>query len=337
MSATRKYYQSVDLLRGITAVLIAIYHFINYDDANGVLYQKEETIRASTSILPAVVFIFFLLSGFVISMTMHRHDYHIKKIRSFLARRWVRIELPYIASIFVYLFIAFVWAVRGGNQFSIDIYQFLHHLTYTAYIFDYSWYNEVYWTLALEFQFYLVIAILFPLFISKNAIVKYSTISLFCLLGIFLTQNELVFRYAPIFVLGILMYSWLRSEKKNRLDLLFMSLSLIQVAFAFDTITAVYLLVSLLVIDLPISKSNLLTKMGKQAYSFYLLHGAFGGSIMYFLVPKADGQMMKLLAVIAAIVTSLILSYVFFKLIETPSHKLSRKITFSNRKDDRKL
>ncbi len=331
MSGTRKYYQSVDLLRGITALLVAIYHFINYDDGNGTLYAEQDAVRAGTALLPGVVFVFFLLSGFVITMTMHRHNYQLKKMGGFLARRWVRIEIPYIASIFIYLFIAFVWAIKGSTPFNIEVPRFLHHLTYTTSLFDYQWYNDIYWTLALEFQFYIVIAGLFPLFISKNNLVKYATVTVFCLLGILLPDNELVFRYAPIFVIGMLVFSWLDSAKKNRLDLLFIGLALVQVAIAFDVITTVYLMASLLIIDLPISGSNILAKFGKQAYSFYLLHGAFGGSLMYFMVPHANGQLTKLLAVIVAIAVSMILSFVFFKVIETPSHKLSRKITFSNK------
>jgi peptidoglycan/LPS O-acetylase OafA/YrhL len=331
MSRTTKYYQSVDLLRGITAMLVAIYHFINYDDANGVLYHKANEMRSSTSILPGVVFVFFLLSGFVISMTMQRHNFKINKIGGFLARRWIRIELPYVASIIIYLFIAYVWASKSGNKFTIDVPQFMHHLTYTANFFNYSWYNDVYWTLALEFQFYLLIAILFPLFSSKLSLIKYTTITILSLLGVLFPENELVFRYAPIFVLGMLMFSWLDSDKKNNLDLLFMSFALIQVAIVFDTITSIYLLASLVVIDLPISGSNLFAIFGKQSYSFYLLHGAFGGSLMYFLVPTAYSQISKLLVVLSALVVSVVLSYVFFKLIETPSHRLSRKIAFSNK------
>jgi peptidoglycan/LPS O-acetylase OafA/YrhL len=331
MGGTEKYYQSIDLLRGITALLVAVFHFINHDEGSGTLYPEDSLIRMSSSFLPGVVFVFFLLSGFVILMTMQKHNYQLKKIGYFLTRRWIRIEIPYIASILIYLSIAYIWSIKGGQEFTINIFQLLHHLLYTTEIFDYSWYNAVYWTLALEFQFYLIIALLFPLFTSKNSIVKYTAISIFCLFGLVLIDNGLIFRYAPIFTLGMLMFSWLESKKTNSIDLIFIGLALIQIVYTFDTVIALYLLASLFIIQLPISESNILTQFGKQAYSFYLLHGAFGGSLLYFLVPKVEGQMTKILIVLIALVISIILSYVFFKLIETPSHKFSRRITYSKR------
>ena len=331
MNKAKKYYHSVDLLRGVTALLVATYHFINHEDGNGFLYPTDSLMRTGSSVLPGVVFVFFLLSGFVISMTMYKQKYRIAKLGHFLARRWVRIEVPYLCSIFVFLFIGYLWAVKGGYPFEVDFNRFIHHLTYTVSFFDYSWYNDVYWTLALEFQFYILIAILFPLLVSKNVIIRYVTIISLSLAGLMISDNQLIFRYITMFLVGMLMFFWLHSEKKNNFALLLMALGLIQIGFMFDTITALYLLASLVIINIQVSEKNLLSRFGKQAYSFYLLHGVFGGSLIYFLAPKVEGEIAKLLVFVSAILVSIALSYVFFRLIEKPSMSLSRRITFSKK------
>ncbi len=336
MKGSPKYFQSIDLLRGVTALVIAIYHFINYDDSNVVLFEADSTIRHASLILPDIVYVFFLISGFLITLYMNRQNYHIKKSGRFLARRWVRIEIPYIVSILVYILIAYAWALKGGQTFSIDIYRVLHHITYTVLFFDYEWYNIVYWTLALELQFYLFIALLFPLFASKKPLIKYGSYILFCVVGLFVREYELLFKYAPIFTLGSLLSSWMISDKKNRIDLILMGLALIQVGYIFSVVAAVYLLAGILVINIPISEKNWLTKLGQQSYSFYLLHGAFGGSLIYFLAPLTGTIFTKMATVLAAVVFSISLSYVYYRLIELPSHNLARKIKFNKQEGSRK-
>ena len=327
-----KYNHSIDFLRGGTALLVCIYHFIFHQDANGVLFEGSHALKTAGSILPSSVFIFFSLSGFVIMLSMHRNHFKLNKIGPFLARRWVRIEIPYIASMSIYIAIALLWALKEGAAFSIDPIRILHHLTYTIPFTDYHWFNEVYWTLGLEFQFYILIALIFPLLISKSAYTRFTTIVLFTCTGIFITDLRLVFHYAPVFIFGILIYLHYYTDfGKHVFNLVLLAILLPYIAYFFDLATALYMLLTLLVIRIPVREKNLVARLGKMGYSLYLVHGAIGGSFLYFTTKGISSDITKSLLVIAAILLSIVGSYIFYRIVERPSSGLSRKISFSSK------
>lgn len=330
-STLKPYYFSIDVLRGLTALLICIYHFINHQDANGTLFSTENIIKKSSFIVTDVVFIFFLISGFIIPLSMYRQNFKFKKAHLFLARRWVRIEIPYIVSIFVMLGISFTWSIKQGSTFEIDSWRFLHHLTYTTTLFDYKWFNEIYWTLAIEFQFYILIGFIFPLIVSKNSFLKYLTLLIFGLSGLIIDDNRLVFQYAPIFVVGMLFFLFKLEKKYKSINLFLISSFLLLSIYTHGILVCMFLLISLIVIEFMSDSFRLLNKLGKVAYSFYLMHGPIGGSLIYFLAKGIESSLLKLVIVIFALGTSIFLSYFFYILIEKPSHILSKKINFSEK------
>lgn len=265
---------------------------------------------------------------------MHRGRFQLKKIGAFIARRWVRIEIPYIASIVVYVLIALAWALKQGIAFEFDPVRFIHHLIYSVSFTDYHWYNEIYWTLAIEFQFYLIIALLFPLFISGNTWIRYGSIVAFCALSFAVPDLRFVFRYAPMFAVGILMYlQYFTRDKQHWASLPLIGLFLVQIGFSFDIAAAVFILLSLLVLMRPVSERNVLSRFGKMGYSFYLIHGAAGGSLIYFLAKNASGDLSKIGIVIAGLAISFVAALAFYKLIEAPSIRWSKRVDFSSKKD----
>lgn len=332
MSSPKTYFHSADLLRGLTALLIAIYHFVSHSDANGTLFEEESVIVSICNVLPSSVFIFFSLSGFVIAVSMHRNAYQLNKIGLFLARRWVRIQVPYIASIIVYVLISVVWSLKKGSALDFEIQRVLHHLIYTVPFTEYEWYNQIYWTLAIEFQFYLLIALLFPLIFSKKLVLRYAVLGVFMAAGILFPENRFVFRYAPMFVFGVLTYLHFYSgEKSSFIALLIMVLSLIQISVYFDLAAVLFILGSTLLMPLSISPKNLFCRFGKMGYSYYLIHGAAGGTLLYFLSKEASSFPYKLLIIVAAILASFFVTILFYRLVEVPSIKISRQIDFSSK------
>ncbi|MCR9171220.1 MAG: acyltransferase [bacterium] len=326
------YLHSIDFLRGITALGVVVYHFLNHTDAHGHLLDSNNSVRTASQVLPSIVFIFFSLSGFVIAMSMHRNQFQLKSIGGFLARRWVRIEIPYIASILVYLGIAAAWSVKDGTGVSIDFQQVFHHLFYTIPFTDYAWYNDIYWTLALEFQFYLFIALAFPLFNANDWRLRYAALAAFSALGLLIPDNRLLFQYAPMFVVGIVLYYHLYSEKKSHtVAWVLIVLCLVQIGNSFDISASLFIAASLVLIPYSIERKNIFARIGKMGYSLYLIHGAAGGSLLYFLGKSDLSSGMKYLAVFGAILFSLGVSFLFYKLIELPSIKTASRITFGSK------
>ncbi|GAB5417190.1 MAG: acyltransferase [Crocinitomicaceae bacterium] len=329
-----KYLHSVDFLRGFTALGVVVYHFFNHTDANGALLEEENALKAASSVLPSIVFIFFSLSGFVIAMSMHRNNFQLKSVGGFLARRWVRIEIPYIASIAVYIAISMIWSAKAGDAISVDPMRFLNHLFYTVPFTEFEWYNEVYWTLGLEFQFYIFIALAFPLFVSKDWRVRYGSLIAFSALGLLIPDNRLLFQYAPMFVIGIVAYfHWYSKGGKHPIAWVVMALCLIQVANDFDIAAALFIALSIGIMHVSVSEKNIVTRIGKMGYSLYLIHGAAGGSLLYFLAKNESASWYKYVTILLAILFSLGVSYLFYRCIERPSIKGAKRIHFGTKTD----
>ncbi len=329
-----KYLHSVDFLRGITALGVVVYHFLNYTDANGVLLEEGNLLKTTSSVLPSIVFIFFSLSGFVIAMSMHRNNFQLKSVGGFLARRWVRIEIPYIASIAVYIAISMIWSMKAGGDLSIDPLCFLHHLFYTVPFTAFEWYNEIYWTLGLEFQFYIFIALAFPLFVSKDWRIRYGSLVAFSALGLLIPDNRLLFQYAPMFVVGIVAYFyWYSKDGKHPIAWVIMVLCLIQIALNFDITAAFFVGASVGVMHITVSENNLVARIGKMGYSLYLIHGAAGGSLLYFLSKNEAASWYNYVIIIVAILFSLGVSYLFYRIVEKPSIKGAKRIQFGIKTD----
>ena len=67
--------------------------------------------------------------------------------------------------------------------------------------------------------------------------------------------------------------------------------------------------------------------VGTVSYSLYLLHVPIGGRVLNVLERFSHFELVKILAVPAALATSLLAAWLFFLLIEKPSHEAARKIT----------
>lgn len=326
MPNTKSYYHSVDALRGIAALLICSYHFLNHQDETGFLLSEGNVIRQYSSFLPPAVFVFFLLSGFVITASLSKRNFQLKNFYSFLTRRWVRMEIPYIASILIYMFIAFAWSVYGNTKFSIDLERFLHHLVYTTHIVGLEWYNQIYWTLAIEFQFYILIALLFSFIISQKSWMRYAVIFILSITAFIFANNGFVFHYLPFFLLGIVLFLQQQDARFKDLNRLILFLLIIQISFSFGELTAIYMAVTVFLISMPFSAQSIFARFGKISFSFYLLHGAIGGNIIYFGAKYVDGDFARLLLVIGAIIFSIFGSILFYRFVEKPAMQLSKLI-----------
>lgn len=107
--------------------------------------------------------VFFVISGFVIPYAMYNAGYSLSHFGRFLAKRLIRLDPPYLASILLILLVGILPTfVPGfaGQRPSFPTAQVLAHLGYLNTFLGYQWLNPVYWSLAIEFQYYLLIGFL---------------------------------------------------------------------------------------------------------------------------------------------------------------------------------
>ncbi len=165
VSAERKRYLFVDALRGIAAMAVMIYHYGSGD-------LRGPLSRALTAWVPAVlsygwigVHVFFALSGFVIAHSIGRVAMTWPRAWRFILRRQVRLDPAYWFSIALGTLIPLAWrlSLPGDTRFVPGPRLILAHVFYVYDLLGMRPINAVYWSLAIEVQFYLAFVALLAL------------------------------------------------------------------------------------------------------------------------------------------------------------------------------
>ena len=107
-----------------------------------------------------------MISGFVIPWSLHRSGYQLHDFHRFVLKRLLRLEPPYLVALASVVAFAAFYAWVKQRPFPPEEHWWLQvalHLGYLTRFFGFDWLNDLYWTLAVEFQFYLLIGLVFPL------------------------------------------------------------------------------------------------------------------------------------------------------------------------------
>lgn len=322
----KMYYPTINLLRGIAAFLVCLFHFTNYSDSNGVLFSSASLIPTFGKFGVNGVYIFFVISGFVIFLSLSTAKFQLNQLHRFLFRRFIRIELPYLASILLLLFVGFLFASKNHVAYTFSITQLLYHILYVIPFSSYPWYNIIYWTLAIEFQFYIVIALLYFFLSSKNNFTQYTIMFVFVASGFIVTDNRFVFHYATIFLQGILL-ALIKTEKiKFNTGMPLIIINAIATAYLHSIEIAIFSFLTVLVIHYVEINNKATNRFGELSYSLYLTHGLIGGNLLYLFSRYTTSTSEGMVLLIAALITSLLFSYLFWKLVEQPASRLSKRV-----------
>ncbi len=328
---TLGYLSSLDLLRGLAALAVCFFHFTH---GNPGFLSPGNFLYISGRYGFLGVEVFFVISGFVIPYAMYRGNYHLRNFGGFLTKRLVRIEPPYLVSIGLVLLLNWISTLSPyyrGSGFFIDWTGLSLHLGYLNAFFNYPWINDVYWTLAIEFQYYLIIAIIFPLLVHPVKTYSFGTLAIFALLSLVINAHSLIFNYAPLFVVGILLFLFqIGYLKKNHFGL-FLMVILILIFIKFDKRYLVAALLPYFFITYFGFQDRLSKFLGNISYSLYLVHIPVGGRIINLCENFISDESLRSLCVFAALGISVLFAWFFYLIIEKPFMTLSKKITYQQR------
>ena len=273
---------------------------------------------------------FFVISGFIIPWSMYYSNYKIQYIFKFLLKRLLRLEPPYIVSIFFAMFVI-VMRQKILNNFDVQFSftQILLHFGYLIPFFEkYNWLNGVYWTLAVEFQYYILISLLFPLFTHSNSIYRYLLYILFLILGLNSNVHFLP-HWLPIFLMGIILFL----KMINKIKMIeFYSLLLILSIWSLylnDIGCGIYSLGTVLLI-LFFNQTSLQIPafLGEFSFSVYLIHNFTGGTLINVFSHNMVVLWQKILLILSAVIISFLSAWVMYMIIEKPSKKWSAKVKY---------
>jgi peptidoglycan/LPS O-acetylase OafA/YrhL len=316
---------TIDYLRGIAALAVVWFHCTA---GSGVIH--DGWLYRSGSYGWLGVEMFFAISGFVIPYSLHRSGYCRADFGRFLLKRIARLDPPYFADILVCLALSYLVTLAPGFRGAPPHYtwgQLAAHVAYVNSFVHLRWINVVFWSLGIEFQYYLLAGLSFPLLVARRPAVRFGFLALLLALSLLIRNEALLFRYLPLFAAGMLAFQS-RAGLISR-SALFVGLGATGVA---GPIAIVGIVTALLIryVELPASR---LTAMGAISYSLYLLHVPVGGKIMNLGGRFAHGapELAALLAL--AVGASIAAAAIFYRYVERPSQRLSSAIRFRVRVD----
>ena len=154
--------QVIEAMRGAAAIAVALFHIAGQlDGAVAAVLRQFGWLGVD---------VFFVISGFVVPLSLSGRDYTLRDFPRFLLRRLARLEPPYIASI---VLVIALWQLSSmfpgfaGQVPAISLEQIAAHLFYLVPLTSQTWLSPVYWSLAYEFAFYILVGILFVPLMSR--------------------------------------------------------------------------------------------------------------------------------------------------------------------------
>lgn len=323
---------SIEFLRGIAAAMVCYFHLSN---GNERFLPDTSFIKRSGSWGWVGVEIFFVISGFVIPYAMYRKNYTINNFGTFLKKRIIRIEPPYLISILVVLMLGFISTLSPfyrGAPFSIDWPNVVKHLAYLNVFTGESWLNPVYWSLAIEFQYYLLIALLFPLLVSNRFSLRLLFFAGFLALAFIpVPPNRFITNYTPYFLAGIVLFQWLYGiiDKKEFIGLLAIACGAI--LYINGPWMVLLIILTVLIIAYVNQVPAIFKRLGLISYSLYLFHSPFGGRIINISESLVSNTLVREAIVIVAFAFCIIISAFFYKYVEAIFKKFSASISYGQK------
>ncbi|PPC89126.1 MAG: hypothetical protein CTY34_12495 [Methylobacter sp.] len=313
---------SLELLRGIAVIAVCFCHFghaLSSGNAFAKMFDAFHVYGAYG------VQIFFVVSGFVIPLSLHKSRYNFSHYGLFLLKRLARLHPPYLFA----LVLSFIIGYASYRMRGLDFPETIESILLSMFYLHISEINPVFWTLVVEAQYYLLIGLGFVW------LTKYPR--LFLIVGmpiiILISQSPIsgyirLFEFINYFLIGVvgfLIYAKLGSLRLNIAGLI----GILLIDFAiYDLAPVVASLLTICVIlffRFPIPAG--IAFPGKISYSLYLIHYPIGVKFINLLVRYVSPSLSWVLFPIAIILVTVI-AWLFWKIIENPSAELSSSVKY---------
>lgn len=319
--------ESIDCLRGMAVAFVCISHF--FSGNNGL--PRDSLIRSLGAHGWLGVDIFFVISGFIVPYSLWRSGYTPARYGAFILKRVVRLDPTYVIAIMVAVasaWIAVRWPGYKGEPFDVSAPQLLLHVFYINTFFGYPWVNGVFWSLAIEFQYYLGVGLLFPLIVQTPVIRRAVLFSFLGGLAFLLPQRQFLFHYLFLFMLGMLSFQTHAGLLRREQFLLWLLPLGVGAELTLGDLPAGVGVLTALVITFASLKSPFLQALGTISYSLYLIHVPTGGRLVNFGGRFVDGAAQSIALIALALSVSSLLAYGLYVFVEKPTRSWSSRIRY---------
>lgn len=320
----------LDALRGVAATLVMLFHYTTqYDRLFG--YGSPPTFALPWGHYG--VNLFFIISGFVIFMTLHR----VKRPMDFVVSRFSRLFPPFWVAVAVTFLLTHALNLPGKT---VDIATAAMNLFMIHGLFRIPHVDSVYWTLEIELIFYAWALILYRIG-RLDKVHLAMTVLLGLRLVYFLADkfvgvdlpwiisHLLILPYIAWFACGIMIYRLTQiSSDAPRQDVLVLFAAIILLGVA-DGVGIGLLAASLSALlwlaakgHLQILSNPILAWLGAISYTLYLLHENIGWGVIMQAQKAGIGANQS---IFIAISVALVMATALTRLVERPAMKWLRE------------
>ena len=317
---------SIHALRGLASFWVCWFHLTRGGEA----FPTWGPLRASGSNGWLGVEMFFVISGFIIPYVLHKSRYTLGDFKNFALKRLVRLEPPYLVSIGLILLLNYASTLSSlykGPPFGVNVPQLLLHLGYLIPFSRYIWINDAFWTLAIEFQYYLLLGLLFPFLMKNRAMGILLTVLLMiaaCAIGTY----KVVIRWFFLFFMGFLTFRRYAGLDRWPLSLLLLAVGFIGCCYTVGTSAAIAGIFAVWFILFFKYHNFAFEFLGNVSYSLYLIHIPTGGRVINLGSRFAVSELSQVAVVFLALGVSLTCAWLLYRFVEKPAQEWAASIRY---------
>lgn len=317
--------KQIDVLRGIAALSVTFFHIIGSSGLSKhiALYGKYGYLGVE---------VFFVISGFILPYSLLKTDYSVSNFPKFMFKRIIRIYPAYIIVIVLAIVMAFV---TGRELVSFSTAG--RDLLFISSFLGYPSASAVFWTLSIEFQFYILIGLLYK-YISNSNLNSLIIIFAIVIVSLFLNNSALILHWFPFFALGILIFN----RKFTKIPLVVFWASFVVLITSIIFINGLpealagcfaFLFILFVKIEKKTKLNRLMLWLGSISYSMYLVHWELGRAAVNFARHISIIGNSEIIKVVIGILFSILTAWILYMFIEKPSLKSANKIVYTKSKN----
>ena len=314
-SQQKHHFHSIDLLRGMAALIVAFYHYTNF------FLPETNLFNFICARGYLGVEAFFVISGLVVPYSMAQKKYSLRHIGRQFVSRAIRIEPAYWASIVMMLLIdASMWYPYPKKWlYSLDFYNLGLHLVHANAIMHQSWVRAIYWTLAIDWQFYIFALLTFPLMNRREWWIRYVFYAFFAF-RFWSTPYELLPYHASSFGVGFMLFHYYMGYMGRKELLLVLSAFLYIHFHDIEWQIGVATILPGAIIYFINAEWSWAKFIGKMSYSFYLTHIGSGWMLLHGATKYyKDNHWVMGAMVFVAVGFSMLFAKFFYDWVEEPT------------------
>ncbi|TCM92805.1 peptidoglycan/LPS O-acetylase OafA/YrhL [Paenibacillus sp. BK033] len=320
----------LDALRGLAALAVMLYHYTAQYPK--LFHDKDSDLFINFSWGYLGVQLFFIISGFVIYMTLNS----TRSTKDFFVKRSIRLYPAYIVAVVLTFTLTTLYQLPGRT---VGLSEALINLSMLQEFIGIKSVDGVYWTLRVEMTFYLFVGalLLIPRLVKNIEVVALIWLLFCCMVKVidywvdskitgglnFITIGD----YCNLFISGIMFYR-IRQGNNSGLPHVMIALCLLYQFIFSELITAIAVLIFFAIFYLLIFNKMTfidikpLVFLGSISYCLYLIHQNIGYIMIHSLERWGINSQIGFIAPIAVCI---VIAYCITKFIEQPVQNFIKK------------